>query len=84
FDGGVGRVLESYEMVKRDEAALKGVREHRGQGANAQGAKDPGTGPTGAGGTTPAVDRLGLGADGAALSEMMHQRAAFQNRLGGL
>ncbi|MBF0134092.1 MAG: hypothetical protein HQL75_16090 [Magnetococcales bacterium] len=84
FDGGVGRVLESYEMVKRDEAALKGVREHRGQGANAQGAKESGTGPTGAGATTSAVDRLGLGADGAALSEMMQQRAAFQNRLGGL
>ncbi|MEO5329049.1 MAG: hypothetical protein H7829_12495 [Magnetococcus sp. THC-1_WYH] len=81
FDGGVGRVLESYEMVKRDEAVLKGVRENPGKRTDA---KDPGTGPTGAGAATPAVDRLGLGADGAALSEMMQQRAAFQNRLGGL
>ncbi|MBF0141302.1 MAG: hypothetical protein HQL74_13615 [Magnetococcales bacterium] len=97
FDDKVNRVLEAYEVARIDEEELKKNQEKKrkeakakvkagdSKGDAAKGDKKADAKATGdKGAAAKAIDRMGLGADGAALSDMMNQREQFKERLDGL
>ncbi|HIJ83295.1 MAG TPA: hypothetical protein HPQ00_03725 [Magnetococcales bacterium] len=81
FDGREGRVLESYEAAKLRAQEMKTGPKNKRREAKSVGKKGMAGEKKGGAGS---LDRYGLGAEGAALSEMTNNREQFQKRLGGM
>lgn len=93
FDDKVNRVLEAYEVARLDEEEMKKIQEKKRKESKTKEKKAGGSKETEAkkggdakakGADAKAIDRMGLGADGAALSDMMNQREQFQDKLEGM